>query len=427
MLIEFNVTNYLSIRDQITLSMVKAKGKELEATNIINTDHVPGTPTLLKGAAIYGANAAGKSNLIKALMTMQKIVTKSASQFQPEDHLPLTPYLFDETSQKQPTEFEVTFINEGVRYQYGFSATQERIIEEWLLAYPKGSPQTWIERIYDPRQQETVWGKMDKLAGQKKIWQQATRPNALFLSTAMQLNNDQLKPVFNWFSKVLRIASIGGWNNNYSVELCDKKESKNNILNFLKAADIGIEDIVLEKQKFSLDNLPNTIPMLLKGQLEKDYKDKPLINVKTLHKTADGKIVALDLSNESDGTQKLFAFAGPWLNALENGYVLVIDELHDNLHPLMVKFLVSLFQNAETNPKNAQLVFTTHDTSILDQNIFRRDQIWFCEKDKTDATGLYPLTDFSPRKGVENLERGYLAGRYGALPYLKPINLAIAQ
>ena len=136
-----------------------------------------------------------------------------------------------------------------------------------------------------------------------------------------------------------------------------------------------------------------------------------------------------DFEDEPDGTQKLFAFAGPWLDALKNGYVLVIDELHDNLHPKMVRFLVDLFHSAEMNPKNAQLVFTTHETSILNQKVFRRDQIWFCEKDAKQATNLYPLTDFSPKKGRENLEANYLAGRYGALPYLrnlKKINKEVA-
>jgi len=153
--------------------------------------------------------------------------------------------------------------------------------------------------------------------------------------------------------------------------------------------------------------------------------DKSLVSVKTAHVSDNGKKVLFDLGDESDGTQKIFALAGPWLDTLENGYVLVIDELHDNLHPLIVEFLVKLFHGKETNPRNAQLIFSTHDTSILNQEVFRRDQIWFCDKDRHQATKLYPLTDFSPRKGIENLERGYLSGRYGALPYLKNIKTAM--
>ncbi|HEC97285.1 MAG TPA: ATP-binding protein, partial [Nitrospirae bacterium] len=332
----------------------------------------------------------------------------------------------DETSKKKPSEFEVTFVSQGIRYQYGFAVTQERIIDEWLLAYPKGRPQRWIERAYNEKSQAYVWGKMEKLSGQKQLWQATTRSNALFLSTAIQLNNQQLKPVFEWFSSTLRVAaSIGGWSAGYSIELCENKETRDKIISFLKAADVDIDDIQLEKEKFNKENLPDDIPDEVKKQIEEQFGDKPIVNVKTAHFLTSGKKVLFDLANESDGTRKIFALAGPWIDTLENGYVLVIDELHDNLHPLMVKFLVNLFHCRETNPKNAQLIFTTHDTSILNQEMFRRDQIWFCEKDKDQSSKLYPLTDFSPRKGVENLERGYLAGRYGALPYLENIKLAM--
>jgi hypothetical protein len=138
----------------------------------------------------------------------------------------------------------------------------------------------------------------------------------------------------------------------------------------------------------------------------------------------EGQQIAFDINDESDGARKLFAFIGPWLNSLENGHVILIDELHDNFHPMMVKFLIDLFHNTLTNKSNAQLVFTTHETSILDQDQFRRDQVWFCEK-KAKATTLYPLTDFSPRKGAEDLAKGYLSGRYGALPYFKNITMAM--
>merc|ERR1711879_670376 len=152
-------------------------------------------------------------------------------------------------------------------------------------------------------------------------------------------------------------------------------------------------------------------------------KDKQFSSIQTIHMDDEGKPVIFDLDDESDGTQKLFGFAGPWLDALENGYVLFIDELHDNLHPELVRFLVGLFNNSETNPKNAQLVFTTHETSILSQKFFRRDQIWFCEKNEHHSSSLYPLSDFSVLKGRENLELAYLSGRYGALPFVRELTL----
>jgi AAA15 family ATPase/GTPase len=426
MLIEFSVTNYLSIRDQATLSLVKAKSQELKSTNTFAPE-APATPELLRSSALYGANAAGKSNFIKALQFMKRLVMRSAIESQAGEKLDITPFLLEDTNRNKPSEFEVTFVNQGIRYQYGFSATQERIIEEWLLAYPKGRPQRWIERAYNEKSQAYVWGKMQKLSGQKQLWQAATRSNALFLSTAIQLNNQQLKPVFEWFSSTLRVAaSIGGWSAGYSIELCENKETRNKIISFLKAADVDIDDIKPEKEKSNKKNLPNNMPNEIKKQIEEKCRDKSIVNnVKTAHFLPNGKNVLFDIMDESDGTQKIFALAGPWIDTLENGYVLVIDELHDNLHPLMVKFLVNQFHCRETNPKNAQLIFTTHDTSILNQEMFRRDQIWFCEKDKDQSSKLYPLTDFSPRKGVENLEQGYLAGRYGALPYLKNAKMAM--
>ena len=424
MLIEFNVSNFLSIREQTSLSLVKAKGPELAKSNTFASE-TPAVPSLLRSAAIYGANAAGKSNFIKALQVMRQLVLQSSTEIQAGESLPITPFLLDEQSHTSPCEFEVTFISQGVRYQYGFSATTERIVEEWLLAYPLGRPQRWIERTYDFKTKSYCWGSMVKLSGKKHLWQEITRPNALFLSTAIQLNNQQLKPVFEWFVEALHIAEFGRWSPGFSINVCEQDNAKNKVVSFLKAADVDIDDIELEKEKFNTQSLPDDLPEEFKKHLEAKYKDKSVVQVKTVHRLETGRKVLFDMENESDGTQKIFALAGPWLDVLENGYILIIDELHDNLHPLMVKFLVSLFHNQKTNPKNAQLIFTTHDTSILNQEVFRRDQIWFCEKDKQQATTLYPLTDFSPRKGVENLERGYLSGRYGALPYLRNIKTAM--
>jgi len=150
----------------------------------------------------------------------------------------------------------------------------------------------------------------------------------------------------------------------------------------------------------------------------KEMKNEEIYDVKTIHQDSDGESIEFDLEDESDGTRKIFALAGPFLDSLERGHVVFIDELPDNLHPGLVKFLVGLFNNKGTNLGNAQLVFTTHETHILNQTILRRDQIWFCEKDSTRATQVFPLTDFRPRKMRENLEAAYLSGRYGALPYV---------
>ncbi|HEC17600.1 MAG TPA: ATP-binding protein [Sedimenticola sp.] len=424
MLIEFTARNFLSIREGASLSLVKGSGDELLDTNVMMPD-APGTLPLVRSAAIYGPNAAGKSNLIKALKVMRKMVRESARESQAGEPLPVTPFLLDEGSAAQPCEFEVHFISEGVRYQYGFAATRERVTEEWLLAYPKARPQRWIDRRYDEKRQMYVWGSMDKLTGKKQLWQEATRPNALFLSTAIQLNNQQLQPVFKWFADTLHVAGFGRWHPGFSIELCEEDDARKEVVSFLHAADIDIDDVELEKEKFDINALPDDMPEPVKDELARKFKDKSIVSVKTVHILDNDKKVLFDLEDESDGTQKIFALAGPWLDTLEHGYVLIIDELHDNLHPLIVRFLVKMFHDPETNPRNAQLIFTTHDTSILDQEVFRRDQIWFCEKDESRSTMLIPLTDFRPRKKVENLERGYLSGRYGALPYVRRIKTAM--
>ncbi len=425
MLIQFSVKNFRSIKDQQTLSLVAGKGDEHVGTNTFE----PGTSSsmpLLRSAAIYGPNASGKSNLLQALAVMKRIVINSAAS-QRGEKLPLTPFLFDSLTDQEPTEFEVVFLVEQIRYQYGFSATKERIIDEWLMASPRGRIQRWFSREYDDETQTYAWETGDKFIGQKQLWQESTRSNALFLSTAVQLNSTQLQPVFDWFNNKLHVVSLDGWNPEFTASLCEKSLRKKKILDFLRAADLGVVDIRIRKREFDPHSLDEEMPAALKQMIMDELGGKDIVDLKTVHTTAQGEQVEFDFAQESDGTQKFFSLAGPWLDTLDQGNVLVVDELHDNLHPHMVRFLVDLFHSKITNSHNAQLIFSTHETSILSQDVFRRDQIWFCEKDTEQASHLFPLTDFSPRKGLENLERSYLSGRYGALPYFRQIDLAMGK
>jgi len=419
MLIEFSAANFRSLRNRQTFSLTKAKGDELVETNTFKTV-AANEFELLRSAAIYGPNAGGKSNFLLALQAMRRVILESSTNLQRGDKLPVTPFRLSKTPLHAPSEFEVTFIVNQVRYQYGFTATEDRIHEEWLLAYPSGRPQRWIDRAWSEQSKSYDWELGAKLMGEKQLWQKSTRDNALFLSTAVQLNSEQLKPIYDWFKDTLHMANISGWSPGFSASLCEMRE-KMQVMDFLHAADLNIEDIVVETEPFDIKKLPDDMPTHVKKMFADELKDSKLFDIKTVHKSEEGDRVTFDFEDESDGTQKLFAFAGPWIDALSNGYILFIDELHDNLHPRLVQFLVKLFHNSETNPKNAQLIFTTHETSILNQEEFRRDQIWFCEKGEDQATTLYPLTDFSPRKGRENLELAYLSGRYGALPYVRPL------
>lgn len=419
MLIEMSVANFRSLQEKQTFSLVMGAGNELRDSNTFPLPGAKGT-ALLRSAAIYGPNASGKSNFLLALSIMQQIVLESASNLQRGDALPVIPFRLDPHSSQSPSEFEVTFAVEGIRYQYGFAATAERIHEEWLLVYPKGRAQHWFQRAWDAKEQKYSWEMGSSLTGEKQLWQKSTRENALFLSTAVHLNSGQLRPVFDWFKNTLRMANVGGWGPSFSASLCQKSE-KVQVMEFLRAADLNIDDVLVETKLFDSSLLPEDMPQLMRDSIAESMKDDKYLDIRTVHKDREGNTVTFDFDDESDGTQKLFSFAGPWIDALNNGYVLIIDELHDNLHPRLVQYLVELFHSDHTNPKNAQLVFTTHETSILNQEVFRRDQIWFCEKDKNQATTLYPLTDFSPRKGRENLELAYLSGRYGALPFISTV------
>ena len=418
MLIEFSTTNFRSYRERQTLSMVRGKLKDDDK---LDTHSFPfpdkANMALLRCAAIYGANASGKSNLIRALRTMKRVVVQSAG-WQRGKELPMEPYLLSTETTREPCEFEASFYVNGVRFQYGFSATSERVMEEWLYAYPSGRAQSWIERAWDEGSQSYQWGRMEALKGQKKLWKDSTRDNALLLSTAVQLNCEQLQPVFDWFENTLKIVGINGFNPGFSIKSCEKVVRKQEIVGFLKSADLNITDIKVEPKKISVSDLPDDMPGDMKQSIIQQSEAKGFVDIQIIHEGENGASVALPLQHESDGTRKLFAYAGPWLDVLREGSVLFIDELHDNLHPLIVRMLVGLFHNNQTNPKNAQLMFTTHETSILSQEVFRRDQVWFASQEGTQGTHLTPLSDFKVRKGAEDIERYYLDGRYGAVPYL---------
>ena len=420
MLIEFGVTNFRSFRELQKLSLVASTGKELLEQNTFDSG-LPGFPRLLRSAVIYGANAAGKTNLLRALQFMQGLVLGSAT-FQEATRVAHSPFRLSKQTAGQPSEFEVVFVDEGVRYEYGFSVDAERVHKEWLVAYPHGRPQTWLERTYDAKKNACEWQFSAKLKGSPRVWRDATRANALFLSTAIQLNSEQLRPIFQWFQKKLVVIGTGGslLNPELTFKLFEQPDAKQKLLRFVHAADLGIDDLSLQRQ-------PAPPIIAIGGNIAQEPQPQgsypTLLRITSYHKAVDTKdLVGMDIGEESAGTQRLFQSAGAWLNVLNNGEVILYDELDTSLHPLMTRFLIGLFHGKATNPKNAQLVFTTHDTSLLDREVFRRDQVWFIEKNKKGASRLYPLSDFSPRKD-ERLERGYLRGRYGALPFIGELKL----
>jgi len=419
MLVQFSVANFRSIAEQQTFSLVASADQHLRQGHVEENAGGKGLPALLHSAVLYGPNAAGKSSLVRALDFVDDFVMGSLAR-KSGQKIPVQAHAFDKALRNAPSEFELTFILDGVRYQFGFSVTEDRVDSEWLYAYPEGRPQRWIDRKGDDR---SNWYINPALKGSKKTWIESTREDALILSTAVQLNSTALKPVHDWFKDKLRVASRGAMFTGYTVEQINKHNKKSDVLEFLAAADLGISSIDLKSGKFEADALPKDMPTELREFFSKRMENEEFTEVFIDHDTESGNTARFTLEEESDGTQKMFGMAGALLDVLRNGRVLVVDEFDTSLHPVLVRHLLNLFHDRRTNVSGAQLIFTTHDTSLLNAQEMRRDQIWFAEKDKEYQTHLYPLTDFSPRR-TESLERGYLQGRYGALPFLGSLELS---
>jgi len=385
MLLEFHLGNYRSFRDEQALSMVASSDKEHKETHLIPTG-IKTIPSALSTAAIYGPNAGGKSNIVLALSYFTAMVRESATKVKPGQELNVKPFLLDNKYSEAPSEFEMTFILDGVRYQYGFATTKHKVHREWLLVYKSHRPQQWFNRYIDQDTKEYIYEFSTFLTGEKKQTEKLTRDNALFLSVAAQLNNPQLTPIFDYLAKDL-VFFLGDQQHmkDYSVRLLKDDKARREITKFLQSADIAIKDIQVEEFRGKT--------MVLQVNMETGIQDTKaeeadMLTPKFIHETEHGSAV-FDLADESLGTQRLFALAGPILNILERGLVFIVDEIDSSLHPLLIKHLIGLFNDPKKNPNGAQLILTTHDTSLLDNMIFRRDQIWFVEKNRDQASELY--------------------------------------
>lgn len=418
MLIQFSVTNFRSIRERQTLSLVTGSGKELPQNVFpLGRDNLD----LLHSAGIYGGNATGKSNLLAAMKFVKHFVISSAKDMQKGEAIEVEPFRLSKATENAPCEFEFVFVHKGIRYQYGFSVMKERVVEEYLFVFEKSRGQAWFQRAWDDSAKMYRWAPFGKyLKGKLAEIKQATRDNALFVSTAVQLNNEALSPIVDWFQNVLAVAPMYALRHGFSAKQVEKDPvEKKKILHLLGTADLEIRDIYAESKPLAPEDLSEDIPEAVKNAFLESMKgEKGLQRRKVifLHRHNDsGEMIPFDLEDESRGTQALFAAAGPVFDVLGKGRVLAIDEIDSSLHPNLVRFIVGLFHHPETNPNHAQLIFVTHDTTLLDSDLMRRDQIWFVEKDAQQSTVLYPLSDYHPRQ-KESLQKGYLHGRYGGLP-----------
>ena len=423
MLIEFSIGNYRSFKEKVTFSMVAAnlvaKDKNLDCTNLFEVDK---ELKLLKSAAIYGANASGKSNLAQALSFMKWFMINSSKETQSAEEIDVEHFRLSTETESEPSFFEIVFVLDGQQYRYGFEANRHRVVSEWLFYVPKVRETKLFERESDRFSVSKTY-KADGV-------QQRTRDNALFLSVSAQFNVKVAEKILEWLTSQLQI--ISGLNDDaylgYTLKCFLEKENKDEIIQLVKKLDLGISEIKVEQIEINADSLPKDIPDELKKLIIKSRKSKAT-SINTVHRKFDreGNYISTELFNlkqqESEGTQKIFALAGLLIDVLKNGKVLVVDELDARLHPLISRAIIELFNSNETNPNQAQLIFMTHDTNLLNNKLFRRDQIWFTEKNRYGATDLYSLAEYKLEeyKGVRNdasFESDYIKGKYGAVPYI---------
>ncbi len=444
MLIQFTVENFLSFRDQVTFSMVGVSSDQQHLEHLA-TDHAGKGRSVLPIAAIYGANGAGKSNLIEAVSFAKELIVQGTRSRQ---SISVPTFKLGDYSHK-PSRFEFIFTSQGNQYSYGFKLNKEQILEEWLYGIPAGKKKEvlYFERITSATKKTTVeYGLILKGRSEKRgqfldFIAQGTRPNQLFLTEAIDRNIDNLDPVFNWFNNILTV--IPAESNFLGLEIMvAKDESFMDFLGeFLKISGVGIDSINVEEVEMDIDrNSPSIPDEVMRNAVKKFDESDSLqsvilansrgeyfiisrerkdhvssLQLKMMHLGEDNKLIDFSMEEESEGTQRLIHLA-PSIFMLQEEFekVIFLDELDRRLHPLLSHcFLKSVMS---CRGKDNQMIFTTHDTNILDLDIFRRDEIWFVEKNQQGSSTLYSLAEFKIRPDLK-LEKGYLAGRFGAIPF----------
>jgi AAA domain, putative AbiEii toxin, Type IV TA system len=402
-LLKFRVANFRSIRAEHDLSLVAS---EIDDEIVRRTGVVSGGKEIgvIPAVGIFGANASGKSNVLQAIWAMRSAVLNSVADWARIDGVPREPFALDTAARDETTLFEVDLLlgDSKVRYTYGFELSDERVEAEWLHAYPEGHKQVWFDREADREGGDDCRFPNANLRNGKQLVE-LTRPNALLLTVGASFNHRQLSAIHRWFIDNFWLVTPGEDTTKRSAYTRDQLVSgrhgatyRKRIVSLLKVADLGIIGLDIDKTQ-------------------------PMENqIRLLHRTHGSQPVPLDfLSQESLGTHAWFAFLGPVLEVLDRGSVLLTDELDSSLHPLLASEVIRMFQDPDANPHGAQLLFTTHDATLLGTGMVSRplgrEQVWITIKRKTGETELYPLLDAHPRKD-ENLERNYLRGRYGGVP-----------
>jgi AAA15 family ATPase/GTPase len=416
MIIEFTVGNFLSFKENKTLSL-----KATSISEYKDSIFTIGKNKLLKSVVLYGANSSGKSNLIKAMSIMKLIVMTSVEKSSVSKN-EVIPFLLNSATENQPSFFEVVFLLGKTRFRYGFELNSKMIYGEWLFEL-KGSKE--IPLFIREKGGIGITEDFEEGEGLES----KTRDNALFLSVVDQFNGIISGKIIKWFGNWATISGLRHENyRSITFSLLEKKKSKTKLLDFFKDLDLGFNEIKLRKEKFNEQLLPNDLPTEVLEDIISDLQGTTMVRIETIHKKFDknGQCVGnvnFDLrERESSGTNKVIDISGSIFDTLIDGGILVIDELDAKLHPLMTAAITNLFNSPEFNVRNAQLIFATHDTNLLSYGRFRRDQIYFLEKDKYEATDLYSLVEYKEdnvkiRKD-RSFEKDYITGRYGAIPFI---------
>jgi len=419
MLVEFTVNNFKSIKDSIKFSMITSTK---DGSNTFDVRDYK----LLSSAIIYGANASGKSNFLRAMAFMSRFVLNRFKILQSTDRLPHEPFRLCSETEDSSSLFEIVFFIDDVKYRYGFEMDNETIYSEWLFADEKGKEaKLFIRDIEDVDYVNPNKFKEGVLFFDKKNQKIRIAKNQLFIWKCDQEDGEISKSILKWFNSFNMIDGMDHQGYiNFTMKKMEDENFKNKIIELVKTADIDIDDISIEEDDVPLEMIEKLpMPDSIKKEILNDGGLKS-IEINTKHKKYDenGNIVGevifeLD-KEESTGTRKFFAMSAPIIDTLLNGKVLIIDELDASLHPILTQHLIKLFHNKDINKRNAQLIFATHDTNLLKPYIFRRDQIWLTEKDKYGSTDLYSLARFKGVRAKEDFEKQYIQGKYGAIPYL---------
>ncbi len=420
MLIEFTVGNFLSFNAKRTLSFKAAAISDLDQTFDV------GRYKLLPSAVVYGANSSGKSNLLKALAAMRNVLLQSV-KLNDGEPLEYLPFLLAENSATEPTYFEIEFLIDDKKIRYGYEYNQTLIVSEWLY-----ESTVKAEKPLFVRTEEGIGVAANFKEGQGK--EEATNDNRLFVSLVAQLGGETCKKIIAWFQGCNLISGLSnhGYNSFTMKMLQHKLEGFDLAVGLFRKLQLGFEDIFVSDGNASSNVLHESLAIYKRKELPEDMVEDKQMTLKTTHYKYDKEGNRIDKvsfdknNNESEGTKKIIDLTGPVFDTLIHGKVLIVDELDAKLHPLLTREIVSLFNNKDTNPKHAQLLFATHDTNLLSADLFRRDQVWFTEKDEVEQTDLYNLVEFKLPDGSKvrndsNLERNYIRGRYGAIPYITTI------